>query len=349
MIVAHSLGGAPQFAVSELGRKKTLSALSTAGLSHRYLYDRDGYVPEASVARFFTELGQGLGVDKVGVLFYGHMSLLNYGAWGKYVLSAPTLGGAIRRARRTIVLHGNHDGVQLTLLGDICRFDYTFGLGRNEDYENVAYAAIAVLASLPRHYLGAEWRPSMIDLDMPAPPRAFLLEDTFRCPVRFERPNLGLYFPRCELTMRNPHATLRLLTLADVLREQASTPPESFAEQVRAVLLMQLEEYGASAERVSASLGLSVRSLQQRLQLEGTSFRDLYKQVILQRGKELLADTDLSVNEIAAALHYSSPNNFTRFFTGSVDISPSAFRLRHQNWIDRNSEDRKQSIDQPNR
>ena len=49
---------------------------------------------------------------------------------------------------------------------------------------------------------------------------------------------------------------------------------------------------------------------------------------IIEKAKSLLSNHSLSINEVASRLGFSYSNHFTRFFTGKVGITPSAFRTQ---------------------
>lgn len=56
--------------------------------------------------------------------------------------------------------------------------------------------------------------------------------------------------------------------------------------------------------------------------------RNILSELVL-RAKRLLAHTDGSVKEIAAALGFDDPAYFSRLFTQTAGISPTAFRQRN--------------------
>ncbi len=47
---------------------------------------------------------------------------------------------------------------------------------------------------------------------------------------------------------------------------------------------------------------------------------------IIEKAKSLLSDHNLSINDVANRLGFNYSNHFTRFFTGKVGMTPSAFR-----------------------
>lgn len=58
----------------------------------------------------------------------------------------------------------------------------------------------------------------------------------------------------------------------------------------------------------------------------GQSARDLLDEMILLEAKVLLAQTDLSVSEIAYRIGKQDPSNFSRFFRTKIGITPTEYR-----------------------
>ena len=62
--------------------------------------------------------------------------------------------------------------------------------------------------------------------------------------------------------------------------------------------------------------------------VEGTSFREVKATFIETRARELLAESDLGLDEIARSLGYREPNSFRRAFRTWMGLSPRAYRAR---------------------
>lgn len=100
------------------------------------------------------------------------------------------------------------------------------------------------------------------------------------------------------------------------------------SDRVAAVLGDLLPAGKATADDVCASLALSRRSLQRRLQEEGTSFRLLLDQTRERMAKRYLGHEDMSVAEISYLLAYRDPNSFYRAFQGWTGMTPGQARAQ---------------------
>ena len=75
-------------------------------------------------------------------------------------------------------------------------------------------------------------------------------------------------------------------------------------------------------------MGIHRRTLDRRLDAEGTNFRAQVESVRQQIARELLIDTDLTMSEIAASLSYGSTSSFCTAFLRWYGTSASEFRLQ---------------------
>jgi len=61
-----------------------------------------------------------------------------------------------------------------------------------------------------------------------------------------------------------------------------------------------------------------------------TNFTDLVASQKLEMAKELLLTTDMSVAQVADTLHYSNVQNFIRFFSREVGMTPGKYKKEYQ-------------------
>ena len=77
---------------------------------------------------------------------------------------------------------------------------------------------------------------------------------------------------------------------------------------------------------VANALGTSVRTLQRRLSDMDESFTGILETARMTSANRLIANGDLSLNQIAQELGYSDQAHFTRAFRRWTGISPAAYR-----------------------
>jgi transcriptional regulator GlxA family with amidase domain len=82
-----------------------------------------------------------------------------------------------------------------------------------------------------------------------------------------------------------------------------------------------------TANELARRLATSPRQMRRSFaEAGGTSFRSCLLEARMERAAELLASTDLPVAEIARAVGYSGPSQFTKAFRRAYDATPSEHR-----------------------
>jgi AraC-like DNA-binding protein len=101
------------------------------------------------------------------------------------------------------------------------------------------------------------------------------------------------------------------------------------ADRVRGALLEALPAGELSMQAVCRKLGVSSRTLQRRLQEEGTSFQQTLDNLRNALAHHYLQNSVMSGAEIAFLLGFEDPNSFIRAFQGWTGSTPNAVRLAH--------------------
>ncbi|MCB1489541.1 MAG: AraC family transcriptional regulator [Bauldia sp.] len=326
MIVARALGSMPEFISAQVGAHSLDRVMSRSRLPYAVLEQRDVFIPETMLVSFLRNAARETGEDRFGLLVSPHLTVADYGIWGEYVLSAPTLGESLARVTRSIGLHSN-DRVGLNREdGGAMSFTYDFVKRGEAGYDHIAACAVGVIWSIFRHYVGPTWRPDAVELDLNNPGRTTDYEDVFACPVHFGRDRVLVRFAGRQLHSARPGTATRMVTAADVERSRLGGAPKTAAGKVLRMVMLQLLDDAPDLEEAAEGLDVGVRTLQRTLAAEGTTFRDIVKAAILSRSRELLTDSPMPITEIGVGLGYSSPSHFARAFRKVTGLSPRAYR-----------------------
>ena len=179
--------------------------------------------------------------------------------------------------------------------------------------------------------LGLDIRPERVDLPYPAPPQAAQYEAHFGCPVKFGEPVGRIWMRNEHLQLRFPTADAAAHTMYRALCDQQlaaqRATADTLANRVAAHLDIFTGSYPGAAD-VARSFDLSERSFRRQLQDEGTSFRTLLGAARFRKAQQLLTQTALSVDAIAAQLGYAEAAAFIRAFKEWAGMTPTAFRGR---------------------
>lgn len=171
-----------------------------------------------------------------------------------------------------------------------------------------------------------------VHLEHDAPTDAGLAQryiEAFGCPVYFGQPDNRLIMPVSlldrPLVSADPAVHEMLAQHARKLIEERRQRV-TFADICRSALHQLLHQGNASREALAERLDMSGRTLHRKLSEEGTSYRELFDELRLERVRMLLRDPSLAVQDVAAAAGFDETTSFARWFRQMTGMSPAAFR-----------------------
>src|SRR5260370_45443 len=101
---------------------------------------------------------------------------------------------------------------------------------------------------------------------------------------------------------------------------------ENFIERVRVAIQQKLTGRRPNIEDIADTLHISSRTLQRRLQDEGSSFQRVLEEARHQLARHYLNNSVLELNEAAYLLGYEDSNSFVRAFRTWEGIPPARWR-----------------------
>lgn len=100
------------------------------------------------------------------------------------------------------------------------------------------------------------------------------------------------------------------------------------AKRVRAALLEGLPSGLVTMEAIARKLALSKRTLQRKIEAEGTSYQRILQETREALARHYLQKTLLPAAEIAFLLGFDEPNSFYRAFRAWTGTTPDSVRQR---------------------
>lgn len=324
-----SIGALPAI-VERLGQKLP-SLLDAAGLPRDLFEDLDRPVAVTDAARLLDEAARRTDCPHIGLLTGAQYRPETIGLAGRLAQNARDIGSALRGLALNLHLNGHVFAPTVTVAADTAEF----GLRLLADVPHARLVvdvgmagALAILKAL----CGPGWKPLEVTLVHAPVGRRTPYDRYYGVPVRFGSDRNGFQFPASWLDRRVHGANAA--TRAVLEREMAFAAqrhPLPPAMATRRALLACIARGDASVRGVAATLGLHVRTLNRRLAAEGTSVAAIMTDLRYQVARDLLANTTLSVTEIAATLVYGDTAAFTRAFRHWSGMPPSNWRQRHSN------------------
>lgn len=255
--------------------------------------------------------GRGLGLE-IGT----KETIASIGLVGYAMLTSPTLGDAVSLG----INMQNHAGSMLLL--DRFRDESMMTIRATSRFYSpdiqpfLVEEAFSSFLKIAHALVGQEFRPTFVELSYPRPSYAAQYERIFKCPVRFgQKDNV--------FASDSAWANRRIETYDPLTHRQAldflqtAAPRErlgmDFLESVERIIRRDLRKAPTLAA-VASQLCMSDRTLRRRLDDSGVSYQSLLDDVRERRALTLLANLELSIEEIAYEVGFSDAHNFRRAF-----------------------------------
>jgi len=188
--------------------------------------------------------------------------------------------------------------------------------------------AFAWVLSVARH--GTRTRLSPLRMEFVQPrPHIKAIERHFGCPVVCGAPHNAIVFRAADA--QRPFVTRNaelLAMLAPQFEEELKREigDESFVDRVRLAIQQKLTGQRPTIEDIADALHISSRTIQRRLQKEGSSFQRLLEEARHQLARQYLNNSVLELNEAAYLLGYNDANSFVRAFRTWEGVPPARWR-----------------------
>jgi AraC-like DNA-binding protein len=246
-------------------------------------------------------------------------------------LSTGTFGEAMRQVARhkqlscpEEILHETDD--------EEWAIQFRWLLANDAEPEVLTDLCFAWVLNIARHGTGTRMSPLRLEL---ARPRAYAraLERHFGCPIVFGAARNAIVFRASDAARIFVTRNAELLAmLAPQLDEELKRHQgqDTFAERVRSTIQKTLAGRRPKIQDIAGELHLSARTLQRRLQDDGSSFQQVLEEARHQLARHYLNNSVLELNETAYLLGYEDANSFVRAFRTWEGVPPSQWRGTHR-------------------
>lgn len=154
------------------------------------------------------------------------------------------------------------------------------------------------------------------------------LEAMLGCSVHYEQRSAALEMPSQLFHAPLPDLSKLRNQVCGMQYERLSqrlAPTSPFVADIRKTLI-KTPHQKVNPEWLADELSMSYRTLRRRLSAENTSFREVVNDVRMNLAVDYLAETGLSIKQVASILGYADSTNFYRAFKNWHKCTPSDFR-----------------------
>ena len=188
--------------------------------------------------------------------------------------------------------------------------------------------AFAWVLSIARHGTGTRISPLRVELLQPRA-HAKAIERHFACGVVFGAARNAIVFRAADAKRRFVTRNAELLgMLAPQFEKELKqeNTDENFVERVRLAIQEKLTGKRPTIDDIADALHVSSRTLQRRLQDEGSSFQRVLDEARHRLARHYLNNSYLELNEAAYLLGYEDGNSFVRAFRTWEGVPPARWR-----------------------
>jgi AraC-like DNA-binding protein len=302
--------------------------LAAARIDPAMLEGRDNRLPVETMARLWRVVARELPGKVLAIEWLATLKPSDLGVLG-YVLAQMTdLGEALEVACRYGQLVNQGALLRLERSAPLAQVTFTFApslLATQQQPET----ALTGLTAFIRTVVDPSFIPSAVHLPHPRTERTKTLEEFFGTSVEHGQPRVALRFPVAMLSQRLPGADPNL---GAYLRQHAEEMlahievSKSVTHETARRLAERLTTGEPSQALIAKQMGLSERTLQRRLQSEGTTFNQLLEETRRSIAMSYLADRNLAAYEVSFLVGYAEPATFFRAFKRWTGKTPQQYR-----------------------
>jgi AraC-like DNA-binding protein len=301
-----------------------ITTLESAGLAADALDAPDKRVPYAALGRVLSETALLARCDHVGLLAGRLWRLADLGLVGDLMRNCATVGDALRTL--TLWQYQNSESAVAFLregsgVVDLGCAIYESGV---DGVDQFADTYLAAAFNFLRELCGPEWVPSEVFLPHVQPSDCTQYRNLFKTQPHFNSEFCALRFPAHWMDKAIEGADPHRLRSARG-RMRPATHPTLVQQVVRALRVLMLDGR-SSGDEVARMLSLHRRTLNRRLRALGTTFQRVLDQVRLDVAQQLLRGSDISLDDLAAALGYAGVSPFMRTFKRWTGVTPTQWR-----------------------
>jgi AraC-like DNA-binding protein len=273
-----------------------------------------------------TELGDGCFGLHVGMM----MDFRIMGAITYAVLNAPTVETALRNLERYARSHLRGPQIRLGVDGQEGRLAFVIDVPAGTPRRQHAEACAVFALRLMRRLIAPDWRPQRMLFAHDRPRDISEHERILGTSLWFRQGvHVACVFDAADLALPVRGADRRLLPIIEHHLDDLLAKPEvsdTWLDDVRSTVASTVCDGAPKIGAVARRLGMTVRTLQRRLEERGLVFRTVVEDVRRDLAVRYLADRRTRITEVAFLLGYSELSAFGRAFRRWTGSTPLAMR-----------------------
>ena len=304
---------------------------SDSGLSLAPFRDPDARIPYAAAGRLLAHCSTATRCHHLGLLLGERAGPSHLGIAGFLARSAPDIGTALQNLVDYLDLHDQGGVPLLVTRGHTTLLGYYILQPGVEAADHIYDLSITIACNIMRSLCGSSWNPTRVLLSRPQPLDLAPYRRVFRAPLVFNAEKNALMFPSSWLGHSVPSGDPLLHDhLEKEAKELRVRKSPNLVRELRTLLYQRLAVEKISVIDIARRLGMEERTLNRRLQAEGTSFRRELERIRYSLSQQLLSETVVPVTRVSTMLGYAEVSVFCRAFKRWSGVSPAKWRKQNR-------------------
>ncbi|MGI9328248.1 MAG: AraC family transcriptional regulator ligand-binding domain-containing protein, partial [Pseudomonadales bacterium] len=302
--------------------------LANTELHESDLADPYNLISEEQARRYYRNVVGLAKEDGIGLEIGWMTALSEMGPQGLGQISARTAGDAVKsswanRDIYNVLLNWNMENI-----GDTTVHRISSGETDRDLHIFLIERGLGTLQAHVEELINSEAKPSRVLLDYQPPVNIERYRELFRCPLYFNKDIVEVHYPASylESTIRtyDPLTHDALQSLSESLGKKLASRSDIVSE-VKMALRRKPGEF-PSLEQVADKLAMSSRTLRRKLGEQNVRFQDLLDAERQHIAEDYLANSSLSIQQIAEQCGFSDGQNFSQAFKRWLGMSPTEYR-----------------------
>jgi AraC-like DNA-binding protein len=312
--------------LEELGVNAS-AVLRRAGLSQGFLNQPRTLLTTEELFALWRAIGEVSNNPAIGLLLGTENKTERFHPVSLAALSSENFGTAVEKMGRYKQLTCPEEIAQ-EKDGEEWRIQFRWLLAEEAEPLFLIECCFAWVLSVARHGTGTRLSPLRVEFVQPRE-HIKTIERHLGCPVVCGAARNSIVFRASDAD--RPFVTRNAELLAMLAPQfekelEEETGEENFVERVRNAVQQKLTGRRPAIEDIADALHISSRTLQRRLQDQGSSYQRVLEEARHQLARHYLNNSVLELNEAAYLLGYEDGNSFVRAFRSWEGVPPARWR-----------------------
>ena len=300
-----------------------VTVMAAANLGPAVLDDPENRISYAALGRLLRECVVRTGCAHFGLLAGRMWRIADLGIVGELMRNSPTVRAALRKL--VLYQHLNSEGAVAFVREAANVVEVGCAIyGEHAGVEPFYDAYLAAALNFLREICGPGWTPTEVFIPHATPPDATQYRQYFKAQPRFNAEICALRFPACWMDRAIEGADPARLRAAEQ-KASANNRPQLLQQVYRSLRILLLSGR-SSGDDVASMLSMHRRTLNRRLRALDTTFQGVLDALRFEVARQLLGASEISLDEVAAALGYAGVSPFMRSFRRWAGTTPGRWR-----------------------